>query len=473
MADQVATLNAWLVWKTGTLAGQRRLIREDVTRVGRAPDNDVIVDAATVSLHHFEIRKQGEAYRIQDLNSTNGTFVNGERIVEAALEPASSIRFGSMGPELTFMLGDAPQPEALGAATLIAPAPELPAPKPGESPVDRAHEELLSRAIARARLARRRGFGDQTTLIMREMLNAALRRAGMKFKTAMGALTVALVVVSGYGISKIQALRTEKGRIDEQIENIESMLAKAGLSESESDELADRLDQYESQARELQTKLLYRVTPTRSQDPVEREITRLMAEFGAETYSVPPEFLDQVKRFVKQYQGPDRPRMEAALGRSRSEVAVMRRILEENHLPPDLVYMALVESAVSNANKSSAGAAGIWQFTPVTAKAYGLAVGRDVDERLDIRKSTQAACRLLRDLILDFGGGSSVMLALAAYNSGTAKVKSGIRKVSDPIKQRNFWYLYRVRAVPTETREYVPKVIAAIIIARNPAQFGF
>src|SRR5436309_3080063 len=163
MADQVATLNAWLVWKTGTLAGQRRLIREDVTRVGRAPDNDVIVDAATVSLHHFEIRKQGEAYRIQDLNSTNGTFVNGERIVAAALEPASSIRFGSMGPELTFMLGDAPQPEALGAATLIAPAPELPAPKPRENPVDRAHEELLSRAIARARLARRRGFGDQTT----------------------------------------------------------------------------------------------------------------------------------------------------------------------------------------------------------------------------------------------------------------------------------------------------------------------
>ena len=68
MADQVATLNAWLVWKTGTLAGQRRLIREDVTRVGRASDNDVIVDAATVSLHHFEIRKQAEAYRIQDLN---------------------------------------------------------------------------------------------------------------------------------------------------------------------------------------------------------------------------------------------------------------------------------------------------------------------------------------------------------------------------------------------------------------------
>src|SRR5882724_6906358 len=100
MTNQVATLNAWLVRKSGPLAGQRRLIREDVTRVGRAPDNDVVVDdAATVSLHHLEIRKQGGTYRIHDLNSTNGTFVNGERVAEAALEPASSIRFGAMGPE--------------------------------------------------------------------------------------------------------------------------------------------------------------------------------------------------------------------------------------------------------------------------------------------------------------------------------------------------------------------------------------
>jgi len=133
----------------------------------------------------------------------------------------------------------------------------------------------------------------------------------------------------------------------------------------------------------------------------------------------------------------------------------------------------VVESAVTNGQRSSAGAAGMWQFTPPTARAYGLTVTRDLDERLDVRKSTVAACKVLRELILDFGTGSSVMLALAAYNSGSTKVKQGIRKVVDPIKQRNFWYLYRVHALPTETREYVPKVIAAMIIARDPRQFGF
>ena len=98
---------------------------------------------------------------------------------------------------------------------------------------------------------------------------------------------------------------------------------------------------------------------------------------------------------------------------------------------------------------------------------------RESEIGCDAQKSTRAACRYLRELILDFGSGTSVMLALAAYNVGPTRVKQEIRKVSDPIKQRNFWYLYRVRALPGETRQYVPKVIAAMIIGRSPERFGF
>jgi len=123
---------------------------------------------------------------------------------------------------------------------------------------------------------------------------------------------------------------------------------------------------------------------------------------------------------------------------------------------------------------NGAGAAGPWQFTPVTARAHGLRVDGQVDERENLVKSTRAACNYLRELILDFGAGTSVMLALAAYDSGTTAVKQAVsRNVRDPIKQRNFWYLYRVGALPRETREYVPKVFAAILIGRNPAHFGF
>ena len=98
----------------------------------------------------------------------------------------------------------------------------------------------------------------------------------------------------------------------------------------------------------------------------------------------------------------------------------------------------------------------------------------EIDERHDLNKSTRACCRYLRELILDFGSGRSVMLALAAYNLGPTRVKQAVMKtVQDPIKQRNFWYLYRARALPPETREYVPKVFAAIILGRNPQRFGF
>jgi len=165
--------------------------------------------------------------------------------------------------------------------------------------------------------------------------------------------------------------------------------------------------------------------------------------------------------------------MARALGSARGRISDISRIMEEEHLPGDLAYLTVVESALGT-GESRMGAAGLWQFTPPTAKAYGLRVDDDVDERMNAAKATHAACRLLRQLILEFGSGSSTMLALAAYNGGAAKVKQAVQKaVQDPIKQRNFWYLYHAHALPPETREYVPKVIAAIIIGRNPGLFGF
>jgi membrane-bound lytic murein transglycosylase D len=160
------------------------------------------------------------------------------------------------------------------------------------------------------------------------------------------------------------------------------------------------------------------------------------------------------------------------LGRT-AEVELMRGILADQKLPADLVYIVLVESAFRAGSTSAAGAVGPWQFTAPTARAYGLRVDETADERNDLRKSTTAAAKYIRDLILEFGAGSNVMLALAAYNVGPSRVKRAVQRVDDPIKQRNFWYLYRVRALPAETREYVPKIVAGIIIGRHRERFGF
>ena len=277
-----------------------------------------------------------------------------------------------------------------------------------------------------------------------------------------------------YGTWTIQNLKKQKTNIDAQIDQIEAKLQAAGNDPKEVDALVEELSKYQNQARAMKRNLLYRLgVRSEEQDFVESEVKALMAEFGAEEYSLPPEFAGQVREFIRWYQGPGREHMERLLGRSRKELEAARQQLQDDNLPPDLAYMVLVESAFIKGNASSAGAVGLWQFTPSTARAYGLEVSGKVNERLNPRKSTQAAGRYIRELILDFGGGSSVMLALAAYNLGPGKVKRAVRTVSDPIKERNFWYLYRVRALPPETRSYVPKIIAAIIIGRHAEHFGF
>jgi membrane-bound lytic murein transglycosylase D len=299
-----------------------------------------------------------------------------------------------------------------------------------------------------------------------------LRRNSGRFRVVIAVLVAALLGLSAFGYWRFSTLKREKQTIDEHIRQLEVRLAKEETPQ-DAERLISELSTYQDEARSLERSVLYRYAVRQKENFVTREIRTIMTEFGAETYSVPPEFEEGVNQHMAQYLGPDRPLIDHAMNGAATKLAFMRAMLEEDKLPPDLAYIPLVESALAQNPVSNAGAAGPWQLTAATARALGLRVDAGVDERLDLRKSTRAGCRYLRNLILDFGAGSSVMLALAAYNLGPTRVKQAIAKVDDPIKQRNFWYLYRVRALPAETREYVPKVFAAIIIGRNPDRFGF
>jgi len=465
---------AWLVSEPSAAVRICHLVAAESTRIGRAPDNELVIqgtDCVTVSLHHAVIDRgiiEGQpAFRIRDLESTNGTFLNGTRISESTLEPGGTIRFGSQGPELSLVLKE---PAALELdQTTVIPEEVLPA-VPSTPAALNTYDSLLTDAVKRARRARAHGIAGQTMTIMRETLDDALRRSSRRFRLAIGALVLGLVGVSAGATWKIVQLNHEKQAIDRHIEDLEAKIQTAADTD-QADRLIAEIDAYEAEGKQLQDNFLYRIGH-REHDLVTDEIRKLLAEFGAEAYSVPPEFTDRVKHYIQQYQGPDRPLMVEALGASAAKIETMRDVLEQQHLPGDLAYVPLVESALEP-GRSRAGAVGLWQLTPVTAKAYGLRVGSEVDERMSVVKSTRAACQYLRELILDFGNGSSIMLALAAYNSGPSKVKQAIKAVPDPIKQRNFWYLYRVHALPLETREYVPKVIAAMIVARNAKRFGF
>lgn len=182
---------------------------------------------------------------------------------------------------------------------------------------------------------------------------------------------------------------------------------------------------------------------------------------------IPTEINSQVDKWISYFQNRGRPHMERYLARSTRYEAVMKKVLRDNKLPEDLFYIALIESGFASSAFSHASAVGYWQFIRGTGKRYKLQINQMVDERRDPILSTQAAADYFRQLYQIF---NSWYLAMASYNVGEARVERAVRKY----KTRDFWELSRHRrALPAETDNYIPKYIAAKLIAKNPDKYGF
>lgn len=196
---------------------------------------------------------------------------------------------------------------------------------------------------------------------------------------------------------------------------------------------------------------------------------------------------DRVQYYLDFFQGPGRERMAIWLTRLPRYEAMIREQLQLNGVPEDMVYLALIESGYSNSAVSRARATGMWQFMKGTGRMYGLQVNTYVDDRRDPVKSTAAAARHLNDLQQRFG---SIYLAAAAYNAGAGKVSRGLRGLpagtvttvsseedeaeEDVINNdAEFFRLYNTKYLRRETKDYVPKLIAAALIAKEPAKYGF
>ena len=181
---------------------------------------------------------------------------------------------------------------------------------------------------------------------------------------------------------------------------------------------------------------------------------------------IPLDEHSDVEKWLAYFTGRGRDYMKTYLERSSRYLPLMKGVLKEQGLPENLVYVALIESGFSPVALSHANAVGYWQFILGTGKRYGLRVNGFVDERRDPLLSTQAAAEYFKDLYALFG---SWHLALAAYNSGEFRVNRAVLKYYN----RDFWYLSSKKALPRETRNYIPKLIAAIHISQNPQKYGF
>src|SRR6266571_3676092 len=189
------------------------------------------------------------------------------------------------------------------------------------------------------------------------------------------------------------------------------------------------------------------------------------AEIKATHSDLPLMLTDPVVGYINYFSSRGRATLENSLIRGGRYREVIEKILRDEGVPPELIYLAQAESGFHPLALSRVGARGMWQFMASRAKGYGLQRSWWVDERQDPEKATHAAARHLKDLYNEFGDW---YLAMAAYNSGPGTVQAAVRRTG----YADFWQLYRRGVLPKETRNYVPIIVAVTIMAKNPVQYG-
>ncbi|MBS2025626.1 MAG: transglycosylase SLT domain-containing protein [Deltaproteobacteria bacterium] len=266
-----------------------------------------------------------------------------------------------------------------------------------------------------------------------------------------------------------------------ELEALRKAEEKAGLlpslpGQGPLDGLTTGVSSWNPLARDLQSAQGRSLAGTPLADPLPAEgATIALAELSGISpeelrakYDIPVELNAQVVAYIRFFQTDARPHFEKWLARSSRWSPGMRAILEKEGVPLDLVYLSMIESGFNPYAYSPAKASGLWQFVVGTSRRYGLLTDFWVDERRDPLKATLAAAHYLADLKERFHG--DWYLAWAGYNAGEGKIEKAIKRESTV----DFWRMSaRGHTLRAETKHYVPKLIAAALIAKHPERFGF
>jgi membrane-bound lytic murein transglycosylase D len=246
------------------------------------------------------------------------------------------------------------------------------------------------------------------------------------------------------------------------LQTTDGIAGKGGLSSSEADIDTPSLGEDRSSTEQKASMIRERLQV----DETEENDEPLIGENALrENISIPLVFNDAVEHYIRYFTTTKKDLFKGWLKRKKRYAPLVREILREHGLPEDLVYLAMIESGFNLHAYSPMKAVGPWQFIPETGRRYGLVVNHWVDGRRDIRKSTIAAARYLQELFDQFG---CWYLAAAGYNAGENRIERLIKRYDT----KDFWRLRAYNTLPRETKEYVPQLIAAAVIAKDPERYG-
>jgi len=299
---------------------------------------------------------------------------------------------------------------------------------------------------------------DQAAVVIREatdeyLLGEEAYRAG-DLEAARAHFDAALLafMTSGLPVQDNQRLKRAYDRIVQDIQSLESE-AVAGMEEIREEPGGTPLEDLKD------------ITKFLSPEELALEMEKIRPPSEGDDFSIPVVLNTQVLTFIEAFQRHFREAFAGGYQRMGRYEGMIRQTLREEGLPEDLIYLAFTESTFKPHAYSRARAKGIWQFMASTGSRYGLVRNAYVDERSDPEKATRAAARYLKDLYAMFGDWYLVM---AAYNAGEGLV---IRAI-DRTGRRDFWDLAKTRSLRSETKNFVPSILALSIMSRDPDRYG-
>ncbi|OLC78771.1 MAG: hypothetical protein AUG04_02730 [Deltaproteobacteria bacterium 13_1_20CM_2_69_21] len=504
-----------IIHLSGSQQGKTATSAKSTVRVGRAADCDVRFDKERdpkVSNHHAEFLFEDGCWFVVDTASTNGTLIEGRRVAKCRLRQGEQVQIGAGGPLVRVEFdakdgsGGAMKTEA-ATVTAIERAEAArrgtPARIDATSEMNKIATDLKENAdtttaklaeIAAKKVAQERAKAGgmpsgKTMLIMASTMKQV--QHSTKAKTAkrwvkvvalvagVAAVTVAVMgIVIAQQKRQIEQLVKQKEHLDKEIEAVEALMNE----ESDPERLAsleEKLNTLTGNAKSTLAALdksdkRKAAALAESGDALDRQIREILAKFDASTYAVPLIFKERLKFHIDAL--VNAPNLKFVYRRKQRYWPMITREFSALGLPEEMAYVAWAETQFDPKAKSPVGAAGMWQMTTTTAQSYGLRVDANMDERYDPERETKAAARHLANLLAEYGT-DSFMLAMASYNRGEAGVRRVLHQIArEPggfrKEKRDFWHLYRLKKLPEETREYVPKVLAAAIVSRDAKKLG-
>lgn len=464
--------------------GKKYGLSEGAVTIGRSEDNVIMLNQneLLVSNHHAILYMYPENFYIQDINSRNGIYLNGERISLNEVNLNDIIGFGEKGPRIKLLcttnditLNNSDQQSATNSEAEISPHKDKPSLESVSVYTTEIEHKILNNSINADEMSKLMQQSARLEKILQKgnlpetqsNLLFSAYGAHLKNRYRMIILTCSLILLS---LSAIAYLTIRFFLLKPGPDS--GTISKMPKNKKAVDSLM--IGFYQSNQIEL-LKSLFNTSDYQPiyKDTIELFLYEILSGFGHTDYQIPPQMTAAVKRHLETYSQTKRSTISRLLKRKELYFPMIQKTFAEKNIPSQLAYLSMLESGFNPKALSHAGARGLWQFMPHTARKYGLKVDTFSDERIEPQKATYAAAEYLRDLIGIFGAKSSIMLVMAAYNAGEKRIMDALRKIDDPIRDRDFWYIYRMGYLAEETNEYIPRILALMIIDNNREYFGF